>query len=147
MTTLYTIAQMAQITGLSVHTLRYYEQIGLLDPVKRARNGHRRYGEPELRWIEFVLRLRATGMPIEHMLEYARWRRMGNDLQSVSARKTMLEQHTRVLEQELAQLQDNLTLLQRKIALYGQMEQQLALDCTITPHLENPNVSQPIPTR
>ena len=57
------IGEAAQITGLSVDTLRYYERAGLIDPVRRERNG-RRYEETDLLWLAFLRRLRATGMPI-----------------------------------------------------------------------------------
>ena len=59
-----TIQQVAALTQLSEHTLRYYERIGLLDPVNRASSGHRRYSTGDIAWIEFLTRLRTTGMPI-----------------------------------------------------------------------------------
>ncbi len=62
---LLTIEQVAECTGLSAHTLRYYEQIGLLDHVGRATSGHRCYAAKDLAWLEFLTRLRATGMPNE----------------------------------------------------------------------------------
>ena len=45
MDTKLTVQQMAAATGLSGDTLRYYEKIGLIDPVERAANGHRRYSQ------------------------------------------------------------------------------------------------------
>ena len=60
-----TIAEAAERSGLTSHTLRYYERDGLmLFPVERSSTGHRRYTERDLTWIELVSRLRATGMPI-----------------------------------------------------------------------------------
>jgi DNA-binding transcriptional MerR regulator len=59
-----TIQQTAEETRVSVHTLRYYERIGLISHVKRAPNGHRRYSEKDVNEIVFLTRLRATGMPI-----------------------------------------------------------------------------------
>lgn len=121
-----TIQQMAIASGLSSYTLRYYEQIGLIDPILRGSNGHRRYRESDVRWIEFLLRLRATGMPVQQMLHYAELRRAGNHLESVAERKAMLVQHTQTLEQALAELQDNLALMQQKIAFYAELESSLA---------------------
>ncbi len=61
----YTIQEAAERTGVSAHTLRYYERIGLLTPIHRETNsGHRRYSEDNLRLVQFLLRLRTTGMPI-----------------------------------------------------------------------------------
>lgn len=62
-----TIQQAAVRTGLSVHTLRYYEKMGLMEPIPRGENGHRSYHEQDLEWIELIARLRTTGMPIADM--------------------------------------------------------------------------------
>ena len=128
MATSITIQQAATATGLSIHTLRYYEKIGLIDPVPRQSNQHRLYRQEDLTWIAFLLRLRATGMSIQQMLRYAELRRLGDRLRSVSERKVLLEQHTVVLEAELLELQETLGMLRDKVALYAGMEQQLQAD-------------------
>ena len=71
MTTSLTIQQTAAATGLTAHTLRYYERIGLLDPVTRQDNKHRLFREEDLLWIAFLVKLRSTGLPIRDMLHYA----------------------------------------------------------------------------
>ncbi|BEV16687.1 hypothetical protein HBDW_34750 [Herbaspirillum sp. DW155] len=81
MTTSLTIAQAADATGLSVYTLRYYERIGLLDPVERRDNRHRRYTQEDLNWIDFLKKLKATGLPVRAMLRYAELRRAGNTVE------------------------------------------------------------------
>ncbi len=125
MTTSLTIQQAAAATGLTVHTLRYYERVGLIDPVPRQDNKHRLYREEDILWIEFLLKLRSTGLPIRHMLRYAELRRLGNQLESVSERKTILQQHTLSLEATLAELQANLAVMHKKIAMYADIEQTL----------------------
>lgn len=125
MATTITIQQAAAATGLSVHTLRYYEKIGLIDPVPRQSNQHRMYRQEDLLWIGFLLRLRATGMSIQQMLRYAELRRLGEQIASVSERKVMLERHTVALEAELLELQETLGILRDKIALYADLEQKL----------------------
>lgn len=65
------IQQAAQEVGISAHTLRYYERIGLITDVPRDPAGHRRYDEDRLRWLDFLTKLRSTGMPIQGMLRYA----------------------------------------------------------------------------
>ncbi|WP_211293193.1 MerR family DNA-binding transcriptional regulator [Brunnivagina elsteri] len=72
MDTELTIQQVASLTGLNVHTLRYYERNGLLKPVPRAANGHRRYSSVDIASIEFLTKLRMTGMPIRHMQKFAK---------------------------------------------------------------------------
>jgi MerR-like DNA binding protein len=59
-----TIREVAEKTGITAHTLRYHERIGLMAPVTRAHRGHRRYDADELRWVELLKRLHESGMPI-----------------------------------------------------------------------------------
>lgn len=112
-----TIAEAALATGLTTHTLRYYEQIGLIDPVPR-RSGQRFYGETEMRLIGFVLKLRATGMPVRDIQEYVRLRRQGDTPESIRLRGDLLARHAAHLRGELATLNETITRLDEKIALY-----------------------------
>ena len=125
MTTSLTIQQAAAKTGLSVHTLRYYEKIGLLDPIARQDNTHRLFREEDLTWIGFLLKLRSTGLPIRDMLRYAELRRVGNTAESVSARKALLQQHARTVEETIAELQSNLAVLHMKVNMYQDLERGL----------------------
>ncbi|MQQ99541.1 MerR family transcriptional regulator [Glaciimonas soli] len=125
MTTTLTIQQAAAATGLSIHTLRYYERIGLIDAIPRHHNSHRMYRMEDMVWIDFLLRLRATGMNIQAMLRYAELRRMGTRLESVSERKVMLEQHMHALEAEILAIQETVTILRNKVTLYSSMESEL----------------------
>jgi DNA-binding transcriptional MerR regulator len=70
-----TIRDVAEATGLSVHTLRYYERIGLIHPIDREENTHRRYSEDDVGWIDFLTKLRAIGMSIQQMQAYAELQR------------------------------------------------------------------------
>ena len=92
-----------------------------------ARNDgqHRRYNAEDLRWLEFLQRLRSTKMSIAQMLCYAQLRRSGNQLESLSERRTMLEQHVGHLNDEIALLQDTLSILYQKISTYIDMEQEV----------------------
>ncbi len=125
MTTTLTIQQAAATTGLSIHTLRYYERIGLIDAIPRHSNSHRMYRMEDMVWIDFLLRLRATGMNIQAMLRYAELRRMGARLDSVSERKVLLEQHMHALEAEILVMQETLAILRNKVTLYSSMESEL----------------------
>jgi DNA-binding transcriptional MerR regulator len=113
-----TVREVAEQTGMTAHTLRYYERIGLVQPVARARSGHRRYGPEDLRWLEFLKKLHATDMPIRKMLEYARLVRQGEG--TFAARRDLLEAHRIEVEARLDQLQSSLAVIRRKIALYGE---------------------------
>lgn len=112
----YTIQEAAQFTGLTVHTLRYYERIGLLAAVNRASNGHRRYTDEDLRRITFLNRLRMTGMPIRHMQQFAVASQQGDD--TLEERIDMLEIHRASVLAQIDALQQNLDVIEMKIRLY-----------------------------
>jgi DNA-binding transcriptional MerR regulator len=112
-----TIAETAERTGLTTHTLRYYERDGLmLGEVDRSASGHRRYTEHDLGWIEMITRLRSTGMPIREVRAYAALVRAGDG--NWEERLDLLRAHrVRVLAQ-LAEVTEHLGAIDRKIGLY-----------------------------
>jgi NADP-dependent 3-hydroxy acid dehydrogenase YdfG/DNA-binding transcriptional MerR regulator len=114
METEFSIQQVAQQTGLSIDTLRYYERIGLIESVNRASSGHRRYKKEDLEWIGLLINLRETGMPIAQMIDFAQLRHQG----SVTAhqRLLILEQHQLSLEQQVQKLEQHRYALRQKIA-------------------------------
>jgi DNA-binding transcriptional MerR regulator len=115
-----TIAEAAERSGLSAHTLRYYERIGLIHPVDRGTNGHRRYGRDDLEWLDLLIKLRTTGMPIRQMVEYAELVRQGPE--TAARRRAMLERHRAEIAARMAELEDTAAVLDRKIAMYQEME-------------------------
>lgn len=122
MDTEMTIQQVATVTQLGVHTLRYYERIGLLTPISRASNGHRRYSQRDIAWIEFLTRLRATGMSIQHMQQFAELRKQGDP--TISQRRQLLESHQQIVQQQLEELSQNLSVIKEKIDYYKELELQ-----------------------
>ena len=114
METEFSIQQVADITGLSIDTLRYYERIGLLAPVSRASSGHRRYRQKDIDWIGLLINLRETGMPLAQMQHFAELRRQGES--TATERLHILEQHQHALEQQMQRLEQHMTALQHKIA-------------------------------
>lgn len=120
METLLTIRQVATVTGLSVHTLRYYENIGLLSSIDRNELGYRCYSSADLTWIQFLTRLKATGMSITNMLEIAELRRQGDS--TLTTRRILLEEHYAEVQQKMRELQHNMDLLADKIVTYKGME-------------------------
>lgn len=115
-----TIQQVAAKTELSVHTLRYYERIGLMEPISRATNGHRSYQLKDLEWIVLLKRLRTTGMPIAQMQRFASMMRLGDA--GISQRRALLEEHEADLLGQVKELQETLALLKDKIAYYRAWE-------------------------
>ncbi|RNB92560.1 MerR family transcriptional regulator [Brevibacillus fluminis] len=116
----FTIQQISTMTGLSVHTLRYYEKIGLLSGVDRDANGYRRYTKADLSWLQFIMRLRATGMPISEMKEFSDLRSQGDP--TISARRALLETHRKNVLNQISDLQENLVSIEEKIVYYKELE-------------------------
>lgn len=111
-----TIAATAERTGVSAHTLRYYERIGLIDPVGRDDGGRRVYSDADLARVDFLRKLRSTGMPITRMQEYVELIRRGPSTEP--ARLALLEEHRRHVLHELEHLNDCLGAINFKIDRY-----------------------------
>lgn len=120
MSTEITIAEAAERSGLSAHTLRYYERIGLIHPVGRGSNGHRRYGRDDLEWLALLTKLRTTNMPMRQMVEYAELVREGPH--TAARRRAMLEAHRDAVHAQMTALEETAAVLDYKIAMYTKME-------------------------
>jgi DNA-binding transcriptional MerR regulator len=112
----YPIEEAAKRTGVSPHTLRYYERIGLLAPVDRASSGHRRYTEGDLGSINFLNLLRQTGMPIRDMLRFVELTRSGDH--TIPQRVDVLEAHRDELARQLVLLHQHFAAIETKIGIY-----------------------------
>ena len=115
-----TIDEVAKRTGLTAHTLRYYERIGLIAPVGRAPGGQRRYAASDMAWISFLLRLRTTQMPIGKMLAFAKLRAVGDS--TVSERRRLLEDHLAEVLAQIEAMKKSADALQAKVEHYQALE-------------------------
>lgn len=113
------ISEVAEATGLSTHTLRYYERAGLmLEPVDRASSTHRRYTAADVAWVGFLTKLRSTGMPIAVVAEYAELVRRGDV--TTADRLELLQRHRITVLAQLEELSRSLAAIDTKIAIYEQ---------------------------
>ena len=119
----YTIRTMAARCGMTTHTLRYYERVGLIQPVGRARNGHRRYSDADEAWLNFLHCMRATNMPIREMQRYAALREQGDD--STLERRKILEDHRATIAAQILALEKAHALLNHKIENYRKIEERI----------------------
>ena len=110
------IAQIAAQTGLTPHTLRYYEKEALIINVPRDNGGRRRYTENHLKGIKFINALRATGMPIRTIKSYLDLYQQGKHTHP--ARLDLLIKHKAKVEEELKQMKKNLKIVDSKILAY-----------------------------
>ncbi|MFF2440260.1 MerR family transcriptional regulator [Priestia megaterium] len=120
MENLFSIQQVASMTGLSTHTLRYYEKIGLIKNVQRDQTGYRQYTDFDLAWIQFLIRLRVTGMPMLKMKQFSDLRQKGES--TITARKELLEEHYKDVLGKIEELELNSHRIEEKIAHYKKLE-------------------------
>ncbi len=113
----YTISEVAASTGLSAHTLRWYERIGLMPHVDRSHTGQRRFTNKDLDWLSLVGKLRLTGMPVADMVRYAELVRAGEH--TLTERRELLEATRRDVRHRIAELRDTLAVLDYKIDMYA----------------------------
>jgi DNA-binding transcriptional MerR regulator len=114
--TTWSISEAAAKCGLSAHTLRWYERIGLLDRVQRTSDGRRRFSDKDLEWLSLITRLRDTGMPVKDMQRYAELVRSGA---GHAERMELLKRHRIEVRKALAAQKECLKLLDYKIDLYS----------------------------
>jgi DNA-binding transcriptional MerR regulator len=114
----YTIGEVVARTGLSAHTLRWYERIGLLEHPARSQSGQRRFSDRDLDWLGFLGKLRLTAMPVADMVRYADLRREGDH--TAAARRELLVRHRDEVRQRIADLQTTLLIIDCKIDMYAE---------------------------
>ena len=117
----YSIGEFSKLTNLGIHTLRYYEHEGLITPGRNSSN-RRCYSDKDLAWIEFIKRLKDTGMPIKEIQRYAELRAKG-DL-TLNERMEMLTLHRESLNEQIKVLQEHMAKLDDKIDFYRQEIEQ-----------------------
>lgn len=118
-----TVAEAAAYLDMSPHTLRYYERAGLLSPVPRNGSGHRRYAAADLDRLRFLHCLRATGMSIRRMREYATLAEAGAS--TLAARTALLEQHRRDVQARIDAFGQLLGMIDAKLDRLAEAAQEL----------------------
>ncbi len=112
----YSPGEVAERTGFSLDTLRYYERIGLLHEIDRTVGGQRRFTENDVLWLLMLRCLRETGMPIAQMLRFTELVR-GSD-ETVAERLALLEAHDQRIEKQIAELRTHQEQIRQKILIY-----------------------------
>lgn len=110
------IGEFSEKVGLSVFTLRYYEDEGLIRP-QRDENNRRYYTDQDVRWLMFVLHLKGTGMTMEEIQQYIKLRAIGDS--TISERKELLKKVSQRAKNEIKELQANLRVINHKIDWYS----------------------------
>lgn len=112
----YSIGQVAEKTGLSIHTLRYYEKEGIFPPIKRDEFGARVFDEEAIEWLRFACCLRDTGMTIEEMKGFAQLTLQGD--QTIPERVGLLNRQKERVANQIKQLMNNMSMIEHKLEMY-----------------------------
>ncbi len=117
------ISEISERSGLSIHTLRYYEKEGLLTNISRNESGRRVYSEVDLVWLAWIQRLKSTGMSLEDIKRFSDLRSKGDS--SIPDRKNMLIEHSKKLKSDIQRLQNELDIVEYKVEAYQEKENEL----------------------
>ncbi|MGX7148159.1 MerR family transcriptional regulator [Enterococcus ureasiticus] len=111
------ISTASKETNVSADTIRYYERIGLIPPVRRNESGIRDFTDEDLRWIIFSRQMRSAGLSIEALIEYLALFRSGD--KTIPARIDLLKEQEKELQERIDVMQSALDRLQYKIKNYN----------------------------
>ncbi|MEG0310490.1 MAG: MerR family transcriptional regulator [Eubacterium sp.] len=114
----YTIKEVAEKTGLSIYTLRYYDKEGLLPFVARTTTGMRRFTDADLEWLSTICCLKDTGMPLKKIKEYIDLYLKGRD--TLETRRQIFIDHRVKLIKKIEELEKNLEMVEHRIQFYDE---------------------------
>ena len=121
-----TIKEAAEITGITIDNLRYYERIGLIPEVPRTASGIRAFDEMTLHWIDFAMRFKKGGMSLEAIREYIQLAMQGEETKP--ARKEILLEAKEELEKKMAEIQESLDVINYKLDTYEQKCEPITIE-------------------
>ena len=112
----YSIGEVVKQTGLSAHTLRYYEKEGLLPFVTKNSSGLRVYTTTDLQWLSMIECLKDSGLQIKEIRQYIEWFRQGDS--TLQQRLELFQNRRKVLEAEMVRMQTVMNKIAFKETLY-----------------------------
>lgn len=110
-----------QITGLSEHTLRFYEKQQLILNIKRDSNNYRLYSDFDIQWIQFLTKVKSTNMPLKDIQKYAELMAKGNS--TLAEREEMLLKHKQRIAEQISTLSDILIQIDNKLLRYQRIRE------------------------
>ncbi|EHO49869.1 MerR family transcriptional regulator [Lentilactobacillus kisonensis] len=119
----YEIGAFSELVSLSIDTLRYYEKLGLIKP-QRSTNNRRAYTDNDIKWVQFIKRLKKTGMPIKSIKLYAKLRYQGNA--TIDERLKLLDNQMHRLKTDQNEIQAHIAFLNQKMATYRQIKAEIS---------------------
>ncbi|WP_461218491.1 MerR family transcriptional regulator [Lapidilactobacillus salsurivasis] len=115
----YSIQEVAKKMHITSYSIRYYHDQGMLPFVQRDANNNRVFNEIDLEWLQIIVCLRATGMPIAEIQHYLRLVQAG--VETVPERYQLMKTQQARTQAEIRELQQHLQLIDRKVAHYAEI--------------------------
>ena len=119
---MYSIQDVCNRTGLSAHTLRYYEKEGLLTHVQRSAGGFRQYSDEDMEWLGLICCLKNTGMPLQEIARFVQLAHQGDG--TLEERVELLKDHREKLIARMEEMQRYLEKITWKVNFFsGKLEE------------------------
>jgi len=115
----HTINEFSKFVGISPHTLRYYEKIGILPRIQRDWSGNRSYSDDDIHWINFIKCLKSTGMPIDKIREYVEME--DDEPGTIETRRKILEQQMVAVKDKIAEYLHYSEVLEYKLEYFREL--------------------------
>lgn len=119
---MYTIGQVAEMFGVPVSTLRYYDKEGLLPFVERSEGGIRMFKDSDLDWLKLIECLKRTGMPIKGIRQFIGCTARGDG--TIGERLDILERQRESVKKQIAELEGHLEMLDYKVWYYKTAQEE-----------------------
>ena len=138
----YTISQLAEKLSVSAHTLRFYEKEGLLPSIQRDQSGNRLFSQADAEWLELLMCLKNTGMPLKEIKQFVEWLEQGD--RSIEQRLALFQAQVEKVEQQIAELQRHLEILKYKRQFYQCAKELGSVQAVLDTQLQKEFVEQNI---
>ena len=138
----YTISQLAEKLSVSAHTLRFYEKEGLLPSIQRDQSGNRLFSQADAEWLELLMCLKNTGMPLKEIKQFVEWLEQGD--RSIKQRLALFQAQVEKVEQQIAELQRHLEILKYKRQFYQCAKELGSVQAVLDTQLQKEFVEQNI---
>lgn len=115
---MYSIRDVSRKTGLSAHTLRYYEKEGLLSPVERTQGGFRQYTDEDMEALGLICCLKNTGMSLQEITRFVDLTRQGD--QTLEERVALLREHRESVIARMNEMQKYLEKVTWKLNFFSE---------------------------
>ncbi|MDH2997025.1 MerR family transcriptional regulator [Pasteurellaceae bacterium LFhippo2] len=142
----YTISQLAKKLSVSSHTLRFYEKEGLLPSIQRDLSGNRLFSQADAEWLELLMCLKNTGMPLKEIKQFVEWLNYGDS--TIEQRLALFQAQVEKVEQQIAELQRHLEILKYKRQFYQCAKElgsvQAVLDTQLQQEFAEQNILLPV---